>query len=489
MPPIAFLKRFSFHFVLLILFFLSHGYSEYIGLIPFIDLFIFFLAAAAGGALIFFIFNKIVGSRQKAGILTTLILLFYLFYGSIKDALKPGWLYPLSRYSILLPAMTALLLLLTYYFRKTKKEFPKLTLFINCLLLIYLIVDAATIIARSTQPATVQAPATFIPCDTCATPDVHLILLDEYAGRETLQRYFHYDNRHFENALRQKGFFVADNPSGNYSATPVAIASLFSMDYLPEFHRQIKAEDYTRSEKMVAESIVMQVLKAHGYKFMNHSIFNIDGQPGMFKTDLLPMRLKLITAKTLWNTALYDLGWQINKKMAPRFKWLGKMIQDDYKGGNQRLLDQTRNAIAVKDVQPRFMYTHLLMPHWPYLLDSTGKSTGINFFSNDLPRAKQEAAYVQYLAYTNKVMLQLTSDILQKSKGNAVIILLSDHGFRAMPGKSVCEYVNDNFISVYLPGKDYSLLYDSITNVNVFRSVFNTMFKQNFPRLPDNCIY
>ncbi len=490
MQPIAFLKRFSLHFLLLILFFLLHGYSEYVGLIPFADLLIFFLAAALSGAIIFFIFKKITKSSKKAGVLTTLILLFYLFYGSIKDGLKDGWLHPLSRYSILVPAMLILILVLTYYFRKTKKDLPKLTLFINCLLIIYLLVDITTIIMRTSQSVPAQKSAvTFADCDTCAKPDIHFILLDEYSGKETLQQYFHYDNKHFEDALRQRDFFVANDPSGNYSATPVAVASLFTMNYQPEFHRQLKPEDYTKSENMVDHSIVLHLLKTHGYKFVNHSIFNLDSQPGQFTTDLLPMRLKLITAKTFWNSLVRDLGWQVNKKMAPRFNWLGNMIQDDFLGGNQRLLNLTRKAAETKDDKPRFIYTHLLMPHWPYMLDSTGKSTGINFFSNDLPRERKESAYVQYLAYTNKVMLELVDHIKSKSNDNAVIILLSDHGYRAIPGRSVCKQVNDNFMSIYLPRKDYRKFYDTISNVNVFRATFNTVLGQDFPMLPDNCIY
>jgi hypothetical protein len=490
MQPIAFFKRFSFHFLLLILFFLLHGYSEYIGLIPFTDLLIFFLIAAASGGIFFFIFKKITGTSRKAGVLTTLILLFYLFYGSIKDGLKDGWLHSLSRYSILVPTMLVLLVILAYYFRKTKKDLPKLTLFINCLLLIYLLVDITSIIIRRKQSADLTTSSMALTvCDTCAKPDIYFILLDEYTGTETLQSYFHYDNRHFEEALRQKGFFVANDPSGNYSVTPVAVASLFTMDYLPEFHRQLEAEDYTRSEYIVDRSIAMQLLKANGYKFINHSIFNLDKQPGQFTASILPTRLKLITSKTLWNSIVHDLGWQVDKKMAPRFNWLAKMIQDDYQSGNQRLLDLTREAASVKADQPRFIYTHLLMPHWPYMLDSTGKSTGINFFSDDLPRERKEAAYVQYLAYTNKVMLELVELIKSKSSGNAVIVLLSDHGYRARPGKTICREVNDNFMSVYLPGKNYRLFYDSISNVNVFRALFNTVLKQEFRMLPDNCIY
>ena len=484
MQPIAFLKRFSFHFLLLILFFLLHGYSEYVGLIPFSDLLIFFLVAAVNGCIILLIFKKVAGSWQKAGIITTLTLVFYLFYGSIKEGLKDGWLHPLSRYSILLPMMVLLLLALIYYCRKTKSDFPNLTLFINCLLLIYLLVDITSIVLRSTQsPKVPTFSMTVTDCDTCAKPDIHFILLDEYSGTGTMQQYFHYDNRHFEDALRQKGFFVANNPSGNYSATPVAVASLFSMNYLPEFHRRLNAEDYTKGENIVDRSIVMHLLKSNGYKFINHSIFKLDNQPAQFTTDRLPMRLKLITAKTLWNSFVTDVGW----KLAPRFNWFAKMIQDDSRG-NQRLLDLTKEAASVKVDYPRFVYTHLLMPHSPYLVDSTGKSTGVNFFT-ELPRERREAAYVQYFAYTNKVILELVDHIKSKSNDNAAIILLSDHGYRSMPGKNVCKQVNDNFISVYLPGNDYRLLYDSISNVNVFRAVFNTVLKQQFTMLPDNCIY
>lgn len=462
------------------------------GLIPFSDLFIYFLTGTAVGLLIFFISKKITKSNIKAGILTTLMLLFYLFYGSIKDNLKASFIHPLSRYSVLLPLMLVIIISMAVYFRKTSKQFTRLNFFINCLLLVYLVVDAGTIVtkvAKRPGPVVPVAQNIYTICDTCAKPDVHLIIMDEYSGDRILRDYFHYNNSSFSAQLRQKGFFVPTNPTSNYSATPVSIASIFSMDYLPEFHRKLTAEDYTRSEKVVDKSITMQILKDHGYRFMNHSIFNIAGQPGQFKTDLLPMRLRLITAKTLWNSAVSDIGWQLHEKIAPHFNWLGEALQDDYKTGNQRLLQLTTDAVAVKDTVPRFMYTHVLMPHWPYLLDSMGKETGINFYSPSITGKQRETSYVQYLAYTNKVMLQMTDAILKQSNGNAIIVLMSDHGFREKPGKQACVDVNNNFISVYLPGKNYSLFYDSISNVNLMRAVFNTSFHQQFPRLPDKCIF
>lgn len=469
------LKNFPFHFILLLLFFLLHGYSEYVGLIPFTDLLIFFLAAAAISFVLFFIF----GRGIKAGLTTTLILLFYLFFGAVKDALH-------ARYIILLPLMLLVVAFAIIYLKRTRRTFFTLTLFINLLLIIYLVVDIAAIAFKKPNPVT--ALQSFAPCNTCFRPDIYLIILDEYTGSDQLQSYFHFNNQPFANALRQRGFYVAAHPSSNYSATAVSVASLFSMNYLPAFHRPITAGDYTLAEKAIDQSAVMQFLEQSGYQFLNHSILNLRRQPGRFTTDLMPMRLKLITAKTLWNSIGSDLAWQIHGNAPGRFHWLAKFFPDDYKDGNQRLLKLTKEASAKKASQPRFIYAHLLMPHWPYLLDSAGRQTGISFYTQGLPGAKKESSYIQYLAYTNNQMLQLADTIISRTNGQAAIILMSDHGYRERQVKH-CEALNNNFLSVYLPRKDYRKFYDSMSNVNVFRAMFNTLFHQQFERLPDQCIF
>jgi len=386
--------------------------------------------------------------------------------------------------------MLVIITALIIYFRRTGKDFRRLNFFINILLIIYCLVDVGTIISKAGEPAApiVNNSVNVTLCDTCAKPDIHLIILDEYAGDSSLKDHFRYDNSWFMDSLRKHNFFVAAHPSSNYSSTPVSIASLYSMDYLPAFHKKITAEDYTRAEDVVNKSVVMQALRMHGYAYLNHSVFDIAGQPGMFHTDLLPMRLKLITAKTMWNSVSKDLGWHLRVKLAPRMKWLADMLQQDYKEGNQRLLGMTTSLPAAHD-KPRFVYTHLLMPHWPYLIDSNGKSTGINFYDRELSGEVKEKAYVQYLAYTNRVMLQLTDSLIARNNGNVAIILMSDHGYRDNPAKQDCRWVNNNFLSVYLPSKNYDQFYDSISNVNVFRSFFNSVFHQRFERLPDKCIY
>lgn len=472
----AALKRFPYHFLLLLLFFLSHGYSEHVGLIPFHGMLIFFLIGAVCGALMFFLFKKILGTPVKAGIATTLVFLFYLFYGSFKAALH-------THNRILVPLVFVIIVAAIFLLKKFKGKLASANLFINALLIIYLFVDAAAII-KAPLPVATSTPPAYKVCQPCSRPDIYFIILDEYTGSNNLKDHFHYDNSAFETALKQRNFFVANRSSSNYSATPVSVASIFSMDYLPQFNRTLTSEDYTRAERVVDKSIALEFLNAHGYRFVNYSIFNLAGQQGKFTTEMLPLRMSLITSKTLWNSISDDLAWQL----ASKHNWLANFFQVNHKEGNQRLITLTENAVGKKEQQPRFIYTHLLMPHWPYSFDSTGKETGINFYTRNLPDEKKNEAYIQFLAYTNKRMLQLMDTILSGTNGQAIIILMSDHGYRGTTKQS-CESLNNNFLSVYLPGKDYNLFYDSMSNVNVFRAVFNTQFHQLFTRLPDRCIF
>jgi len=65
-------------------------------------------------------------------------------------------------------------------------------------------------------------------------------------------------------------------------------------------------------------------------------------------------------------------------------------------------------------------------------------------------------------------------------------MILSDHGSRHL---NKGEEVTNDFVNLnakYIPGKNYALCYDSITNVNQFRVLFNTCFAQQLPLLKDS---
>jgi arylsulfatase A-like enzyme len=102
---------------------------------------------------------------------------------------------------------------------------------------------------------------------------------------------------------------------------------------------------------------------------------------------------------------------------------------------------------------------------------------------------KYSQAYLDYIPYTNTKIKELIATIQHNTNDSAVIIFMGDHGFRE---NGVIANPSNNFQNqnaVYFPGKDYHLFYDSITNVNMFRAVFDKLFKQNIPLLKDSSIF
>jgi membrane-anchored protein YejM (alkaline phosphatase superfamily) len=96
---------------------------------------------------------------------------------------------------------------------------------------------------------------------------------------------------------------------------------------------------------------------------------------------------------------------------------------------------------------------------------------------------EDKQAYVQQIIYANKIMARIVDSITAQSNNNAIIIIQGDHGYRFFdPGKKQLEF--PNFNAILLPGNDYRLFSDTMTSVNTFRTVFNTIFNSNYPILP-----
>ena len=126
------------------------------------------------------------------------------------------------------------------------------------------------------------------------------------------------------------------------------------------------------------------------------------------------------------------------------------------------------------------------MPHPPYYYDKNENETAKEKLTNEYDADKN--LYLGNVAYSNLKIIQLVNDILKNTNGKAVIILMGDHGFRYdknMPASGFFQNQN----AVYLPDKNYQFFYDSISGVNQFRVVLNTLFKQAIPMLKDSSVF
>jgi hypothetical protein len=486
------LRSFPFYVFGVIIFFVTHGYSEYTGLIPFADLFIFLLISLGIAALLLWLAGKSLRSVVKAGILLSPVLLFALFYGAIQDAGKGvAVLSSLIRYRVAIPLFIIAVITLFIYLKRTGLVLQQTTLYLNSLFALLIVIDLVVISKNSFSETGKGGHGRHKAIAAGAfdvRPDIYFILMDEYSGTGMLNTYFNYNNQPFEQFLRDQGFWVAGNPACNYQSTVLSMASMLSMDYLKWLPDENKynesAIDVARAHKIISNNEVVSLVKDYGYDLFNYSFFDILHKPSFYNTGLLSVKLELITNKTLWACIEKDLMWNLRNK-GVEGNWLSNRVEEKIKAHHKRIIDSTIASTGYNKTHPKFVYTHLLMPHEPFFCDSMGAEVHINPFNRSIPDSVRSKAYLQYLVYSTKVIKQLIDELMQKTNRKAVIILMSDHGYRGLvqDGKKVSAH--NNFNALYLPDKDYSLFYDSISNVNQFRMLFNTLFKTQYSLLPD----
>jgi hypothetical protein len=488
-----FLKT-PYYFQWLIVFFVLHGYSDFIGFIRFSSLVVLFLQYSIIAWLLFLLCRKMYRDGHKAALLVTTLFFSYLFFGVLQDIFsKQKALFSFSYFRLLFPLVIGICVVIGVGLRIYKKPPIRMAPFLNLLLLIYIIFDVIVIIQRSAAIIKTALPApvaTLTPvADTVQKPDVYLLLLDEYQGTVGLQEYFHYSNAGFESFLRQKGFYVCSKPVSNYSFTAYSIPSLLNMRYLTQADwGTTRADNYKGLVQLINNNKVSACFRQLNYNIRNLSPFMVWGHERATTFGLLPGDIELITdrtaAKRIEDRLLIGDPPASQVSLFFLSNWLYKNIDANH----EKILQQALST-AGKD-SPTFTYIHLLMPHKPYIYDSTGRMAGSfdmgKYKSND---ARNDALYLQYLAYTNQRISRFLEQLFQATKGKAVVMVMSDHGYRDAHGKGTYPLRFKSLNAVYLPNRDYHLWYDSVSNVNQFALLFNTLFKQQIPLLKDSSGY
>ena len=100
----------------------------------------------------------------------------------------------------------------------------------------------------------------FAPADTEHLPDFYYIVVDGYSRADFIKENYYYDNVGFIESLTEKGFYVVEEASGNYSHTWMSTASTLSMKYLVESDDEFS---------LVEEIPVVRALKNLDYKYVH----------------------------------------------------------------------------------------------------------------------------------------------------------------------------------------------------------------------------
>jgi hypothetical protein len=145
---------------------------------------------------------------------------------------------------------------------------------------------------------------------------------------------------------------------------------------------------------------------------------------------------------------------------------------------------------------PKFVFTHILATHPPFVFDRNGYSVkpvdsySLSNTDSDILNTKILNLYLDQLIYLNQRILTTIDGILDNSKTPPIIILQADHG----PGiffdnnliERSCLFEQYSILNAYyLPGVDPNTIPMDISPVNSFRLIFDQYFQAELEILPN----
>lgn len=473
-------KNWALFLFLVPLFFLTHSLSANFSVALYKTTFWQVVLYSLVSILIAGLINLLFHDFRKSAFVVFVGLIFNFTFGYFQAYLGNilGTMSPLSNYYVAFTTLLVILSIVVIFLYKNKLSVSKSFLFINTLFFALVLYEFSLLIAKhysGERWKPYQLSKQFLQTKPALAPDIYVIIADEYAGQEELDKLFDYDNSGFFEQLKAKNFHVIANSRSNYNHTVYSMASLFNMDYLKlrDSNRE-NNNDIFLGRSIMEKSNMGYFLNKNGYRIFNCSYLPFDNNRPVAETFYFTDKASVLGHFTF----------------VSRFKAFLHSNKETYssKQNNDKMIEEClKAAVLQKTVKPKFIYTHFLMPHPPYVYDSAGKSMGDQVHKPGAGLSKKD--YLGFLKYANNKLLSLIDFILGNSSRPPVILLAGDHGFRQFEKKVPEPYYFMNLCAVYLPNRNYELFYNGMSSVNYFRAILNAQFNQKLPFLPDRTIY
>jgi hypothetical protein len=399
--------------------------------------------------------------------------------------------HPPIRLAVLMPLLVVVSLLIWWMVRqgRTLTRVGDLVQGFTVVLLVLGIVRLATSpmlpqLARDLAPP--PAVAATIGLDN---PDFVVILLDAYPGRRTLERVFGLDDDLAE-ALRARGFDVADGARSNYSQTVLTMSSMLGFGLLAELpttREAVAAGDFPRPvlRGAINDAPALHLLRDRGYRIVATASGWED--PALRSADdfLDAGELNEFELSLIRSTAASDLlaltGWDV----------VGDQLRARYRSGLAQMRS-IADTVAAGD-GPTFAFVHLPVPHAPIVFDGEGGPvpvdlrTPFDYGAGLLDAGLIRERYRAQLPYLDATFLDALDATIASLPKEAVIAVFSDHGPRSrldLTDELRLREAVDNLIAVRTPGRA-DLLPDDVTTVNVLPILFDAYLGTDLPRSAD----
>jgi hypothetical protein len=461
------------------------------------------LMSTAIGAAIFLLIRSVYKDWRKAGLVATLLFIFFFSYGQVYELVREqselGW--DVARHRYMLPIWIAAFVGVITIIRKLVADTGPLTTAFNFGAIVAILIPLGQIaiyqtrseLARRALESSMNASSGLELQEGQTPPDIYYIILDAYNRDDYLLAEYGFDNTPFLQFLEERGFYVARCSQSNYSLTQLSLPSSLNMNYIEVFGDNYRSGSTTRLglDRLVKDSQVRRDLEALGYSFVAF-------ETGFIFTEVEDADHYFERPKQGTLNAFFDFtgingfevmliensGARVLTDGATASGFLSRLLpdvnrpQNDYRDRTLFVLDQLELSKVPSIRGPKFTFVHLISPHYPYVIDREG-----GLVSDEVEQG-DHAAYIDQVIYLNSRLETIIDGILRGSVSEPIIVLQADHGHLSEPDERMA-ILN----AFYLPFGGSDELYPSISPVNTFRYIFNTYFGGELALLDDQSLF
>ena len=453
----------------------------------------------AAAALFSGLFKLLTGHSEKAALLTSLFLFLFFIYGHLLNYI-PTFVskdFVIRNYLVLGIGLVIVYAFVGGWLLVRHRELVNVTKYVFATAAVLTLIPVGQIgwaavtekdIARH-QPAS----DTILTNAADAKPDVYYLIFDGYGRQDVLNDVYHYDNEPFISFLEKQGFYVAKSGRTNYPQTMLSLASSLNMDYLDALPETLGPESDDRKPlvEMVENNKVKQNFENLGYQYVERT-------PEIAGLDQLDQNAISLGRRLTLNE--FDRVLLCTTPVGLFFN-----VAFGIEKYREDLLTSLAQLPSIADdPRPTFAFIHIMVAHPPFVFDQFGQADlvpgkftgtdGSHYFKEHPDRADYRRRYVNQMTFLNTRIEQMITKLLAKSESPPVIILQGDHGPGSGlnwedPEKTNVRERLSIFNAYYLPEAGRPALYESITPVNSFRIVFNTLFNSGLPLLEDKSYF
>ena len=330
--------------------------------------------------------------------------------------------------------------------------------------------------------------------DSPAHPDIYYIIPDGYPSDAWLASAMDFDNSAFTNALKKRGFAVAEQAQSNYGVTMLSVPSTLNMRYYDHNPTNYADRDYVYFQ--VANGTVMHWLLQRGYTYVQLMSGTFNPSPiadinrdftNIGPIDLVLDEFYLDSSKNRFRILQPFIPLYIDTTLLRiiRSQLVKLELQNDIRPltnlSSQRFLE-TIEAVDAITAMPKatFTFIHLLKPHFPTTFDAQGNIIA------PIPSPSHEQYFAMF-EFVNVKFLELIDKILNASDKPPVIIFQADHGsyFGGVANKDKRFIYFDIYSAILLPESIPFQYPQPYTAINSFPLVLNSLFDANLPLQED----